>query len=210
VSTLAQIRANVEANLNDNQVFFEQTSVNASIQDAYNEVAAKCRCIIKSTNLAQQANKPYYAPLALGVTDYMGVIGIYNNDTSFWLRDDISLRDFDRIRRDWEIWAGEPQFWAPHSLAYFAVTPNLSQVTGANTFTLWYWGTAPSLSTDASVPLIAADMQSLLEDYATADQLEAAEEVSKAQPYWQRYMMRREQYKERCIKSAKYDLLMRL
>jgi len=211
--TLAQIRTNVRSNLYDAAVtFYDDDTIDQSIQDGYNEVAAKCRCITKSVAVQQLALQPYYDFLNVsGIADYLGCIAIFNQDTQFWLRDDVSLRDFDRIRRDWELWVGEPQFWAPHSQQYVAVCPVLPAIiTGVNLFTLWYWAQAPALSDDSSVPLIASDMQPMLEWYATGDLLEDAQEVTKAADWWQRFETDKVKYRERCINLAKAQLLLRV
>lgn len=210
--TRLQLATNVRSNLADAGVtFYDADSINQSLQDGYNEVAAKCRCITKSAIVQQLANQPYYDFLGGGVTDYLGTIAIFNQDTQFWLRDDVSIRDFDRIRRDWEQWAGEPQFWAPHSKQYIAICPVLATVTEyINQFTLWYWAQAPSFTEDSSVPLIATDMQSMLEWYATGDLLEDAQEVTKAQDWWQRWEGDKVKYRERCINLAKAQLLLRV
>jgi hypothetical protein len=145
------------------------------------------------------------------VTDFLGVIAIFNNNTNLWLRDDLSKRDFDRIRIDWELWTGQSQYWTPISLKYIAVAPRLQQGTG--TMDLWYWGKAP-IWTDAddtvTEPLVASDMQSLFEYFSTADLLESAEEPTKASIWWQKYMVNRESYKQRCRDNARPDLLQRI
>lgn len=208
--TRAQIRALVRSNLSDAGItFYDDDAINQSLQDGYNEVAAKCRCIQKSATVNQVAKSPYYDFITLGTADYLGTIAIFNLITKFWLRDDVSLRDFDRIRRDWEMWSGQPQFWAPHSLQYVAVSPNLAATAGEQ-FTLWYWATAPTFTTDSDVPLIATDMQNLLEYYATADLLEDASEITKASIYWADFEEDKLQYKERCVNLAKADLLLRV
>jgi hypothetical protein len=208
--TLSQIRGKVQSNLNDAGIsYYSEQAINDSIQDAYNEVAAKCRCIINSITINQIANQPYYDFTALGVSDYLGTIAIFNQETQYWLRDDISLRDFDRLRRDWEQWAGQPQFWASHSQRLIAIAPNLA-VIAEQQFTLWYWGIAPQLSTDSSVPLVATDMQTMLEFYATGDLIQNAEEVSKAQSWFQMYEKNKESYKQRCVDLARADILLRV
>lgn len=208
--TLAQLRTNVRSNLSDSGItFYDDNSINDALQDAYNEVAAKARCITKSATVSQVANANYYDFVSLGVTDYLGTTAIYNQSTAFWLRDDVSLRDFDRLRRDWEMWNGDCQFWAPHSLQYIAVAPVLPIIVNEQ-FTLWYWAAAPTLSSDSSVPLVSTDMQPLLEFYATADLLESAEEMSKSQPYWAEYRRDLPKYKDRCVRLAAADLLLRV
>lgn len=210
MGNLGTIRGEVSANLNDaGLTFYDESSLNEAINDAYQEIASKCFCIVKSTNLQQQTT-PYYDFLNLGIADYLGTIGIFNLDTNYWLRDDLSLRDYDRLRRDWEVWAGTPQFWTPHSLRFVALAPNLATVTSGNQLTLWYWAQAPQLVTDSDVPLIASDMQSMLEDYATADRLLDAEEISKAADYLGRFERDRIKYKRRCLEISRSDLLLRI
>jgi hypothetical protein len=207
--TRAQIRAAIRMNLDDAGVtFYQDDEINTSIQDAYNEIAAKTRCIVKSTTLNWGDAKTYYDFLSLGVSDYFGTIAIFNNNSNLWLRDDVNLRDFNRIRRDWETWRGESQFWAPHSFKYTAVCPCLE--TGSGNFVLWYYAVAPTLVDDTSVPIIATDVQRLFEYYSTADLLETAEEATKASIWWGKYDPILNAYKERCHNLAKSQLLLRI
>lgn len=208
--TRAQIRMNVRSNLADAGItFFDDTSLNDAIQDAYNEVASKCRCIVKSQTIAQIPNTNYYDLLTLGISDYLGCFAIFNTGTNFWLRDDLSLPDFDRIRRDWELWTGAVQFWTPHSFKRVAVAPYLTNVV-SETFVVWYWANAPILTTDSDTFLIAPDMQDTLEMYATADKLEDSEEIAKAKPFWESYERQKQQYLVRCQKLAAAQLLQRV
>lgn len=209
--TRLQVRTNIRSNLQDFGItYYDDQSINDAIQDAYNEVASKCFCIVNSVTVNQIANNPYYDfQNQCGVTDYIGTIAIYNLNTMFWLRDDVSLRDYDRLRRDWERWTGAPQFWTPHSLQYVAITPNLAQTSGEQ-FTLWYWGQAPTLQFDTDTFLIASDMQNLLEWYGTADKLEDAQETAKAAPFWQMYEEDKMKYRARCLELARADLLLRV
>lgn len=205
----ATIRSNIRANLADNSTLtFSDLDINTSIQEAYNLVAAQCYNIIKSITLDWLDGKIYYDFESLGVTDYLGTIGIFNLNTNFWLRDDLSLRDYDRLRRDWEMWVGQPMFWTPHSRQYIAVAPKLAAATGQ--YTLWYWAKAPIMSSDADVPLIASDMQTLLEHFGTADLLDSIEETTKAGTFWTKYYNNQPSYAERCLKLAKADLLLRI
>lgn len=207
--TRGQLKTILLSNLNDVGVTFDDVSLNASIQMAYNEVVIRSKCIIKSASVLQVANSPYYDFVALGMTDYLGLIGIFNVATQFWLRDDISLRDFDRLRRNWELWTGAPQFWAPHSLQYTAIAPNEAMVVDQH-FTIWYWAIAPTLTSDSDSFLIATDKQNLLENYGTADLLEDAKEWVKATDYMLTYEEDLEEYRQRCVKLAKADLLQRV
>ena len=208
MSTRAQIRQIIRTNLEDNGiVFYTDQEINDSIQDCYNEICAKTRCLIKKTTLNWQTELNYYDFLAQGVSDYMGTVSIFNNASNLWLRDDVNIRDLHRIRRDWELWRGQPQFWTPHSLQFTVVCPCLQL--GIGTFDLWYYAIAPTLNSDTDVPVIASDMHSLFEQYCTGDLLETAEEASKAQRWKNQYTENLIDYKARCHNLAKAQLLLR-
>lgn len=209
--TRASLRDVIQVNLAEKGLstgFFSVDELNESIQDAYNEVVAKSYCLIKNTTLNFVNDTNYYAFLSLGVADYMGTVGIFNNNTNRWLFDNITARDLDRLRRDWETWYGQPLFWCQHSLKYIIITPKLLTATG--NFKLHYYAFAPTLTSDSDTFLIADDMQTLLELYCTADLLETAEEASKAIIWWDQYFGNLNKYKTRCIDQARSDLLFRV
>lgn len=210
MSTRAQIRTLLKSNLAEAGISsgqYNDDEINDSIQDAYNEIVSKSYCIIKSATVNYVDQMTYYDFITLGITDYMACIAIFNNNTNWWLRDDISLRDFQRLRRDWETWQGQPQFWAGHSFKYVAIAPKLFTAVGS--MLLWYWATAPVL-TDGDTPLVANDMQSLFEFYCMGDLLDGAEEPSKAAIWWEQYNNNLPKYKERCKNLAKSQILMRV
>lgn len=135
--TRSQLRQNVRNNLSDAGItYYQDNEINISLQDAYNDIAAKCQCIVNNTTLFWLQQVVYYDfltgnnALNVPVSDYLGVIAIFNNATNLWLRDDVSIRDLDRIRIDWELWQGQSQFWAPHSLKYTAIAPRLQTISG--------------------------------------------------------------------------------
>jgi len=223
--TRSQLRANVRANLSDAGItFYQDADINASLQDAYNDICAKCQCLVKSVDLNFLSQTVYYDflngnpdPLNSGlpknqpVSDFLGTIAIFNNNSNLWLRDDLNKRDFDKIRIDWELWTGQSQYWCPISLKYIAVAPRLQQ--GVGTFTLWYWATAPILTDEDDLVtemLVAQDVQTMFEYFATFDLLVSAEEIGKATVWFEKYLSNREEYKERCRDNARADLLQRI
>lgn len=208
-----QIKTNVKINLNDAGIlstFFSDAELNASLQDGYNEIVCKSRCNVKKVTLNWPDATVYYDFVngGFGVSDYLGTTAILNNNTNLYLSDNISLRDLDRIRRDWELWTGNAQYWVSHSLQYIAIVPSL--VVGVGTFNLIYWATAPVFVTDADTPIIASDMQILLELYTTEDMLETAEEPSKGLTFQQMYDKKLAEYTERCQNLAMADVLLRI
>lgn len=208
--TRAAIRILLQTNLAEANVStgqYSEDEINDSIQDAYNEIAAKAYCINKNVTFSWVDNVTYYDFLSLGVSDYMGTIAIFNYNTNWFLRDDIQLRDFDRLRRDWETWNGQPQFWAGHSVQYAAIAPKLIDAIG--TFKLFYWASAPTLG-ETDTPLVSTDMQSLFEYYCMADLLDGAEEPNKAKSWWEQWFTNLEKYKLRCKSLAKADMLLRV
>ena len=135
------------------------------------------------------------------MSDFLGVIGIFNNNTNQWLRDEVSYRDLDRIRQDWEIWRAEPWMWVPHSPRYTIVCP--CQTNASGSFVLWYYAVAPTLSDDTTLLILPSDMQRLNEYYSSGDLLESAEEITKAMIWNQRFDPLLMKYKERCHNNTK-------
>lgn len=125
--TRGEIKSDIKDNLSDLSLnFYGEDDLNDSVQDAYSDIAILTQCIQKKTALNWVPNLSYYSPVTLGVGDYLGVIAIFNNVTNLWLRDDLSLKDFDRIRRDWENWSGTPQFWSPSDPVRFGIAAKYS------------------------------------------------------------------------------------
>lgn len=233
--TRAQIKADVQSNLTDlNLNYFSEADLNDSIQDAYDDIVILTQCIQKKITLDWISNLSYYNFNNLGVIDYMGTIAVFNNVTNLWLRDDLSLKDFDRIRRDWELWIGTPIFWAPSDPKHIAISAKylLPASTGGaffggafyggafftgssttvtlGTFILYYWAQAPVLASDSDTFLIASDMDQLLTQYVTADLLEQAQEYTKADGYWKSYFNNIDSYADRVKRNVKADLLLRI
>jgi hypothetical protein len=226
-----QIKSIVRTNLDDAGIsFYNDNDLNESIQDSYDDIACFTQCISKSISLFWQANLSYYNFVSLGISDYLGTTAIFNSVTNRWLRDDLNLRDFDRLRRDWETWQGTPQFWAPSDPLNIALCPKyidpntgrafdqyafssafyIGSLNQFGQFKLFYWALAPTLVDDNSTFLIASDMQNLLEFYVTADMLEQAEEFVKAAEYFEKYFNGVQQYAARVKAINKSDLLLRV
>jgi hypothetical protein len=228
--TRGQLKTVIRLNLADvGIVRCTDEDLNTSLQDAYDDIVILTQCIVKRTTINWVADLSYYDFLALGIADYLTTTAIFNNVTNYYLRDDLSIRDFDGIRRDWELWNGTPQFWAPCSPSKIAIAAKYTggTVTGAfnplafsnaffigsapiGTFDLIYAATAPTFTVDTDSPLIASDMQVMFEDYCTADFLEQDEEFTKASIYWQSYYSNIDKYVERVKKINKSDLLLRV
>lgn len=234
--TRGQIKADIKDNLAElNLDFYSDDDINQSIQDAYDDIAVLTQCIQKPVTLNWISNLSYYNfQLRYQVSDYLGTIAIFNNLSNLWLRDDLSLKDFDRIRRDWENWIGTPIFWAPSDPQNIAICPkmlgaaltygafdggsflnsayyvNNSAEVNIGSFILYYWATAPTLVTDNDVLLIASDQGTTITQYCTADLLEQCQEFNKAQSYWRPYFENIDEYADRVKRNCKADLLLRL
>src|ERR1035437_437933 len=207
-----QLKTIVRTNLDDAGVtFYQDIDLNDSMQDAYDDVCCLSQCIVKiADNLNWVANVVYYNPASdLSLSDYLGPVAIFNYNTNRWLRDDLTLRDFDRIQRNWENWQGTPQFWSPSDPLHFAIAPNYGSIP-QGTFKLVYWAIAPQLVDDSSVFLIASDVNNLIEFYCTADMLEQVQEYQKAGDFWEKYFSSLDEYSARVKTNNKSDLLMRV
>lgn len=208
MSTFSELKTRARVNLNDLGVIFHSSDdLQSSIQDAYDDVAAISGCIIKKVTLDWVANLVYYDFAALGVTDFMAVIAIYNNVNNRFLRDDIDLVKLDMIRDNWEVWTGTPQWWVASNFKYTAIVPHYT--TAAGTFDLYYMAMAPTV-VDTSVPLIPSNEEITLVDYTTMDMLEQSREFVKAQPFWENYQKKVEDLKFRNQNFARRDFLIRL
>ncbi len=227
--TRSQIKTNVRENLSDTpSVRFTEDDLNESFQDAYDDIAILTQCFSKSVTLFWEGGRIYYDFKQLGVSDYLGTVAIFNNVTNMWLRDDLHIRNFDQLRRDWETWNGSPQFWAPVSpskvaiaahypntatdgaFSYLAFSSAFFINSSVGTFNLLYYTIAPLVTSDSYVPLIASDVQTLFENYMTADMLEQDEQYVKAADYWDKYYEGIDEYALRVKKINQNDLLLRV
>ncbi len=201
--TFSDVKLNVRANLDDAGVtFYSLDDLIDSIQDAYDDISFQAKNIIKKTQISFKTS-PYYDFSIL--EDFIQTIAIFNNNTNRFLKDNLSLRDFDKLRSDWEIWSAIPEWFCPADLKMNVIVPYYGTVP-LYKFDLYYAAQAPTLN-DSDIPLIKNDSQKLLEWYSTADMLEQAEEYTKALPYWNLYIEHLDLYKEEVQLSAKRDLL---
>ncbi len=230
--TRGEIKYIIRTNLADlGVVNYSEATLNDSLQDAYDDIAVLTQFNVKEVTLNWRSGLSYYNFPTLGVADYLMPVAIFNNITNRYLRDDLNLRDFDRIRRDWENWTGTPQFWAPSDPYTIAIAAKYTGtvVSGAfdfnsfssafyigtgfaalGSFLLTYSAIAPQWVDDNDTPLIATDVQNLFEFYCTADMLEQFEEFSKANEYWERYWPSIDNYAARVKANNKADLLLRV
>lgn len=231
--TRGQVKAEVQTNLKElNLNFYSDEDLNNSIQDAYDDLGILTQCIQRNITLPWISNLSYYNYKEI-LPDYLGVIAIFNNVTNQWLRDDLSLKDFDRIRRDWELWIGTPLFWAPSDPQRIAICPKYfssavkygaftslgfsdaffldnSAFNSLGSYILYYWAVPPKLLSDNDTFLIASDKTTALTRYVTADLLEQAQEFNKAQSFWAPYQEDVAEYADRVKRNCKSDLLLRV
>src|SRR5688500_1332614 len=121
MSTFAEIKANIRTNLNDAGIInYSANDLNRAIQDAYNDIALLTRCIIKkSTSIRWRANLSYYK-FHNYISDFCGVLTIFNNATNLWLADNITFRDLDKVSTRWETIHVNPEYWVPVNFEYIA------------------------------------------------------------------------------------------
>lgn len=207
--TYNEIKDHIRANLNDAGVqFWSDTDLNESIEDCEAEISFLARHIIKKQTIDFQPRAHYDFNL-LGVADFLCVIAIFNNNTNRWLHDTITLKDLDRIRDDWELWTGTPQYWVPVNWELNVIVPYMPDPTGD--FVLYYAAQAAfPLSDPTQTPLIATDQQKLIELYVTGDMLEQAEEYVKAGEYFNLYYPMLMEYSDRVKNQARSDLLLNI
>lgn len=205
----SEVKEAVLKNLNDaGATFFTHNDLSDSIQDAYDDIVALSQCLVASIQLSWQSELTYYFFETLGATNYLHTLAVFNHNTNRFLSDNLSLRDMDKLRLDWETWNGQPEMWCPHTFESVAIVPRPLIATGQ--YTLYYAKKAPALANDASVFLFTKHADDLVEHYVTADLLEQAEEFTKAAPFWKSYFDGVISYKAQCHNIAKSDLMMRI
>jgi len=189
--------------------YYQNSEIDNHIQDAYDYTIANSLCHIKfSPNINWLSYENYYDFKSLGIQDYIGTVGIFNNNDNLWLRDNVPARLFDGLRIDWELWIGNPQFWSPHSLRHIAIAPRFNVAVG--TLRCLYYAEAPALNSDSDGFVIAPDQQDLLEWRALGTLLEEAEESQKALTYMNDFEDKFVLFQDRCRAFARSDAIKRV
>ena len=181
--TRDQITARVRVNLNEEGVtFYSANDLNDSVQDAYHDVVSIARTIESTATVNFAANLSYY-DLSSEISDYLHVIGIYNNTTSKWL-DYISLKLLQELDAKWETKNGNAKYFTVLDDSYIAIFPKPSTATGS--MLVVYKAFADTLGA-AGVPIIPEMHETVLEKYVTMDLLEQQEEFTKAMMWFEDY-----------------------
>lgn len=172
-----QIANSVQRNLDDlNANFYSlEDDIYPAIQDGYDLVAALCETIESSSPITFVSNKTFYDFKTL-IPTYLRVFGIYNNNTNRWM-EPATLMDLYKLRDDWECCAGEPYLFLPIDWRTVAIFPQPASAVG--TMTVLFKATADTLGVNSS-PEIPLSEHNALENYATSDLLDQAQEFSKA------------------------------
>lgn len=178
--TRAEIAGRVQADLNDNAVFFEPADLEFSLQDGYDEIAAVTGLIEKATTLNLSASTTYYDLRTL-IPDFIGVIAIWNTVTKRYLIP-VSLLWLEKTRPDWEVCLGAAEYFWPINFRYIAIFRQR-----ADPCYIFYRASAPALASDTELFLPAEHIR-VLQDYSTADLLETQREFKTASPYFNNYI----------------------
>lgn len=206
--TYEEIKANIRDNLEDTGIkFYTEDDLIVAIEDAESDIAFLSRNLIRKVNVDFRPT-PYYNFKELGVLDWLCTIAIFDNVRNRWLLDNLTYRDLDKLRDDWELWVGSPSNWCPVSLDITAIVPYQSNPTG--NFTLYYAAAACDSPQDDDSPLIATSFQSMIENHATSSLLEQQEEFTKAGEYFEEFFNAILEYQDRVKNQARRDLLIHI
>lgn len=205
MSRFSEIKSNIQLNIGSiNNTFWTDEDIEASMQDGYDDISILTRCVVKRISFAAGGPSPYVdIRVNDGVQDFLAVIAIWDITNQAWLDDSVTIRDFDKMRDDWELWKGTPRWWAAVNFQYFAIVP--TPIPSA-AFDLFYWSTAPRIDF-GQFPLLPKDLHKLVEYYSTPDLLEQAEEYTKANEYWKLYYALIESCADRFKNIARADLM---
>lgn len=200
------IAARVRFNLNDAGItWYSADDINDSIQDGYDEVVALTRCKESSGNVTFVSGLTYYK-IDDTLTDYLHPIGIYNNNNDRWL-DHVPLKLFVSLDEKWEIATGEPTHFNVVDFRYIALFPR--PATASSNMTIFYKASADTLGA-STTPSIPTSHQLILEQYATMDLLEQAEEYTKASLWMTDYKSQRDALKKHMASRQLPDIIHQL
>jgi len=175
--TRDEIASRVRVTLNDEGVtYYSADDVHASIQDGYDEAVSVIQPFLKTKTITFVDSQVYYNLYTL-ISDYIRLVGIYNNNTDRWL-DFTSLKGLQSKRIDWETTEGNPTEFIVPDFQWIAMWPRLSTAVGS--MDIIYKPKGCTLDGNTELTLTNVD-RLLLENYSVADLFEQSEEYSKAQ-----------------------------
>ena len=183
--TRLQLKLRILGNLKDpTGVFWTDTKLNDSVQDAYDEIIQETECIEKLYTLATIPGVIYYDLYNI-IYDFWKITRLYNNQTNRW----ISIYDQQVLNRNyysWEKSIGTP--WCAYivNFQYLAFFPHS---TSNQTFDIYYKVGKDTLVDDTQLVQIPDAFIKVMEDWCTADLLESVQEFSKAKVFWQDYIL---------------------
>ena len=170
-----QVRTNLQHHFN-NTVYYDDQSLNDSIQDGLDEICAFTGCVYKSATIPFSQYTTYYDMLTL-LPDYIGLVAMFNQTIRRWMIPS-SLKKFWQDRIDWDTAYGTPYYFSPVSHRYVAIYKKPSIHTYGNMI-VFYRAAAPTLSDTTPIP-IPDEHITALETYCITDLWEQAQEFAKA------------------------------
>lgn len=185
----SQLRARIQSNLNDAVgTFFDNATVNQSIQDGYDEVLVDTQCAENTVTVPFTSQTIYY-DLYNGIIPpnqlFWRICRIFNKNTNRWMPC-CDSRVLDKFRFDWEASNGTPWFGYIVNFQYLGFFPHYTSGTALG-FDVLYKVGRDILTEDQQIPQIPDEFSRILESYATADLLEIYREFTKAEDYWDDY-----------------------
>lgn len=201
MATQSEIAANVRENLYDNGItWYSVADITDSIQDGYHDLTTFSGCISRISEVNFTNNTVYYDFSEL-LSNFLYVIGIFNKNTNRWLVPTTEL-ELDKLRNDWELWEGEPFFFVPHDLKRIAIVPHKSSAVGSM---IVHYREHGSILVPTDTPELHTDAVDLLEEYATGDLFEQAQEFKKASQWLGSYFEGANEYSQRCKRLSRSD-----
>lgn len=180
--TRGQAKSKVVVNL-DTHAHFSEVDLDNSLQDASDEILVSTGCVEGVFELELVPNHIYYN-LKETIPNYFHTVRIWSPVLKSFLVETDSRR-LDRVKRDWELWRDNPQFWFPHSYERIAIVPAIREA--GQKLTIFYKSTSQQLMHDGDTFNVPLEGQYLPELFGTADLLEQVQEYIKAQVYWEQY-----------------------
>lgn len=200
--TRDQVAQIVKHNLDDAGVYYSDSDINESLQDAYDEIAVFTEFIERTIEISLQADTNYYN-LSLLIPDYYRLVYIYNIGKKQFIYPDVE-RKISGYRADWELAYQTETNFTINGPKYIGIFGRTAFVEPNAKLKIWYKATAPIMQGN-SIILINTNYIQLLENYSTADLLEQNQEFTKALEYWQTYEVDLLKYREKIQLLSKKD-----
>jgi hypothetical protein len=179
--------------------YWTEEDVEDALNEAYEEITDHSEWYETSQNFTVYAHRTYH-DLRYMLSDpssFLRVAAVYNLTTNRWLEPTNKLLLDLHSYREWEtVSVTEPQCWFMRGLWWLGLFPRKASDT-ANAIKVFLKRMPTALANESDEPGFFEDLHDALVDYAVYDLLCQDHEFNKAQKYFDRFLTKAEDLKNR-------------